>query len=42
MPLYATKVKHQLIINELKKQDADIHLWQEIGICRAKVDKYDS
>ena len=42
LPLYATKVKNQLIINELRKQDADIHLWQEIEVCWPKVDKYDS
>ena len=42
MPLYATKVKHQLSINELRKQDADMHLWQEIEVCWSNVDKYDS
>ena len=26
LPLYVTKVKHQQIINELRKQDADIYL----------------
>ena len=31
-PLYATNVTNQLIINELKKQDADINLWKEIGL----------
>ena len=42
LSLYATNVTNQLIINEEKKQDADIHLWQEIGLCWPKVDKYDS
>ena len=41
-PLYASNITNQLIINELKKQDADIHLWQEIGLYWQKVDKYDS
>ena len=42
LPLYASNVTNQLIYDEFKKQEADIYLWQETGICWPKVEKYDS
>ena len=41
MPQYATYIKNRSIINELKTKTADIHIWQEIGVCWPNVDKID-
>ena len=42
MPQYTTTIKNQSIISELKKRTADIHIWQEIGVCWPKVDSNDN
>ena len=42
LSLYASNVTNQIIYDEFKKEEADIYLWQETGICWPKVEKYDS
>ena len=42
MPQYTTHIKNRSIINELKRKTADIHLWQETGICWPKVETRDN
>ena len=33
IPQYTTHLKNRSIINEIKRKTADIHLWQETGLC---------
>ena len=42
IPQYTTHIKNRSIINEIKQKTADIHLWQETGLCWPKVETRDN
>ena len=42
MPQYTTHIKNRSIIKEIERKTADIHLWQETGLCWPKVETRDN